>query len=98
MIQKDTYIEQGFADWSRRDFQQFVKALEAYGWYVVVINLVCFVQLNSNNRSEPYEVYAAEIQDKSAADVEKYYKAFQKKWKTLSGELICVSEIIMFLD
>lgn len=29
---KDTYIEQGFPDWSRRDFQQLVKALEAYGW------------------------------------------------------------------
>lgn len=33
---KEQYIEQGFADWSRRDFQQFVKALEAHGWYVVL--------------------------------------------------------------
>jgi SWI/SNF-related matrix-associated actin-dependent regulator of chromatin subfamily A member 5 len=32
MTRKDEYIEQGFPDWSRRDFQQFVKALEAYGW------------------------------------------------------------------
>ncbi|KAK7051471.1 chromatin remodeling complex Adenosinetriphosphatase [Paramarasmius palmivorus] len=30
--QKDAYIEEGFPDWSRRDFQQFVKGLEAYGW------------------------------------------------------------------
>ena len=29
---KEAYIEDGFPDWSRRDFQQFVKALEAYGW------------------------------------------------------------------
>ncbi|KAF9001710.1 SNF2 family N-terminal domain-containing protein [Cyathus striatus] len=42
------YIEEGFPGWSRRDFQQFVKALEAYGW------------------GEPFEVYAAEIQDKTA--------------------------------
>jgi SWI/SNF-related matrix-associated actin-dependent regulator of chromatin subfamily A member 5 len=36
MTLKESYIEQGFPDWSRRDFQQFVRALEAYGWYVVV--------------------------------------------------------------
>jgi SWI/SNF-related matrix-associated actin-dependent regulator of chromatin subfamily A member 5 len=29
---KDRYIEEGFPDWSRRDFQQFIRALEAYGW------------------------------------------------------------------
>ncbi|KAL0956462.1 hypothetical protein HGRIS_002608 [Hohenbuehelia grisea] len=32
MEQKDAYIEDGFPDWSRRDFQQFVRALETYGW------------------------------------------------------------------
>jgi SWI/SNF-related matrix-associated actin-dependent regulator of chromatin subfamily A member 5 len=31
---KERYIEEGFPDWSRRDFQQFVRALEAYGWCV----------------------------------------------------------------
>ena len=36
---KESFIEQGFPDWNRRDFQQFVRALEAYGWYV--INLKC---------------------------------------------------------
>jgi len=35
-------------------------------------------------RSEPFEVYAAEIQEKSASDVEKYYKTFETKWKTLA--------------
>ncbi|KAL4068818.1 SNF2 family N-terminal domain-containing protein [Scleroderma yunnanense] len=29
---KERYIEDGFHDWSRRDFQQFVRALESYGW------------------------------------------------------------------
>ncbi|KIJ66629.1 hypothetical protein HYDPIDRAFT_174654 [Hydnomerulius pinastri MD-312] len=29
---KEQYSESGFYDWSRRDFQQFVRALESYGW------------------------------------------------------------------
>ncbi|KAH7886369.1 SNF2 family N-terminal domain-containing protein [Phlebopus sp. FC_14] len=29
---KERYSESGFYDWSRRDFQQFVRALESYGW------------------------------------------------------------------
>ncbi|KAH8099849.1 SNF2 family DNA-dependent ATPase [Cristinia sonorae] len=31
-IEKEELIAQGFDDWSRRDFQQFVRALETYGW------------------------------------------------------------------
>jgi len=30
--QKGAYLEDGFPDWSRRDFKQLVRALEAYGW------------------------------------------------------------------
>ncbi|KAI9448032.1 SNF2 family N-terminal domain-containing protein [Lactarius indigo] len=30
--EKEELIAQGFEDWSRRDFQQFVRALESYGW------------------------------------------------------------------
>ena len=30
---KEKYISQGFPDWARRDYQQFIKALENYGWY-----------------------------------------------------------------
>ncbi|RDB30756.1 ISWI chromatin-remodeling complex ATPase ISW2 [Hypsizygus marmoreus] len=66
MAEKEAYIEEGFPDWSRRDFQQFVKALEAYGW------------------GESYDVYAAEIQEKTPLDVEKYYNTFEEKWKTLA--------------
>ncbi|KAJ3509479.1 hypothetical protein NLJ89_g5204 [Agrocybe chaxingu] len=29
---KDQLIQQGFPDWSRRDFQQLVRAMENYGW------------------------------------------------------------------
>ncbi|KAJ7695171.1 P-loop containing nucleoside triphosphate hydrolase protein [Mycena rosella] len=65
IAKKDEYVEQGFPDWSRRDFQQFVKALESHGW------------------GESFELYASEIQEKTPADVEKYYRAFEKKWKTL---------------
>lgn len=32
IAEKDAYIESGFPDWSRRDFQQFIRGLEAYGW------------------------------------------------------------------
>ncbi|KAF8638665.1 hypothetical protein AX17_002046 [Amanita inopinata Kibby_2008] len=63
---KEACIEEGFPDWSRRDFQQLVRALEAYGW------------------SEPFELYAAEIQDKTPEEVERYYETFEKKWTTLA--------------
>lgn len=35
--QKEAYLEDGFPDWSRRDFQQLVRALEANGWYVTCL-------------------------------------------------------------
>ncbi|KAF5371313.1 hypothetical protein D9758_004202 [Tetrapyrgos nigripes] len=63
---KDQYIESGFPDWSRRDFQQLVKGLEAYGW------------------NQPPEVYATDIQEKTAEEVRKYYETFKQKWTTLS--------------
>lgn len=33
--EKEMLITQGFENWSRRDFQQFVRALETHGWYVL---------------------------------------------------------------
>lgn len=88
MAQKEAYLEQGYPNWSRRDFQQFVKGLEAYGWYVVFhfLGLCSLV-----GRDQRPEVYAADIQEKTAEEVEKYYKTFKRKWKTLSGELNCVA-------
>jgi len=38
MALKEEYAQQGFGDWSRRDFQQFVRSLETYGWYVMAIS------------------------------------------------------------
>ncbi|KAI0066748.1 hypothetical protein BV25DRAFT_1972636 [Artomyces pyxidatus] len=32
LAEKEELIKHGFEDWSRRDFQQFVRALENYGW------------------------------------------------------------------
>ncbi|EKM61557.1 uncharacterized protein PHACADRAFT_248237 [Phanerochaete carnosa HHB-10118-sp] len=32
VAEKNELLKQGFEDWSRRDFQQFVRALETYGW------------------------------------------------------------------
>lgn len=43
------------------------------------------------DRDESFEVYAAEIQDKTPEDVEKYYHEFQKMWKTLAGMLFIQS-------
>lgn len=43
------------------------------------------------DRDESFEVYAAEIQDKTPEDVEKYYHEFQKMWKTLAGMLFVQS-------
>ncbi|KAJ6518654.1 SNF2 family N-terminal domain-containing protein [Mycena sanguinolenta] len=62
---KEELALQGFGEWSRRDFQQLVRALESNGW------------------GKSFDLYAAEIPDKTAADVEKYYRTFEKKWKTL---------------
>jgi len=35
---KKQYIRQGFHEWSRRDFQQLVRDLETYEWYVSSIS------------------------------------------------------------
>ena len=35
--EKEALIKQGFESWSKRDFQQFIRALESYGWYRIPI-------------------------------------------------------------
>lgn len=83
--EKEELITQGFEDWSRRDFQQFVRALESYGWFVVYLRTFASVLIRFS-RTDDYELLASEIQDKNADDVAEYYPAFKKKWKELSGE------------
>jgi SWI/SNF-related matrix-associated actin-dependent regulator of chromatin subfamily A member 5 len=35
--EKEAYLKDGFPDWSRRDFQQLVRALEANSWYITCL-------------------------------------------------------------
>jgi SWI/SNF-related matrix-associated actin-dependent regulator of chromatin subfamily A member 5 len=94
MEQKERCIEEGFPEWSRRDFQQFVRTLETYGWYVHIYSVPYNVisQLSSL-RHEDWDLFAAEIQDKSAAEVKEYYNVFKKKWKQLAGMLFLISAL-----
>ena len=39
IAEKERLTAQGFENWSRRDFQQFVRALETHGWYVVNLRI-----------------------------------------------------------
>lgn len=39
--EKEALIKQGFESWSKRDFQQFIRALESYGWYCTPTSLNC---------------------------------------------------------
>ncbi|KAF9523106.1 SNF2 family DNA-dependent ATPase [Crepidotus variabilis] len=41
---KEEYIRQGFADWSRRDFQQLVRGLETHGWDATMDQLAADIQ------------------------------------------------------
>ena len=84
---KEQYTEAGFHDWSRRDFQQFVRALENYGWYVCA--LVCFIVWPVVDpcplfRTDDYDLLASEIQDKDPKAVKRYYTYFKKHWKELA--------------
>lgn len=88
--EKDRLIAEGFEDWSRRDFQQFVRGLETYGWFVCS-TLFSVVMTNSEisvwvSRTEDLALLASEIQDKSEDDIKAYYPVFKQKWQTLSGE------------
>jgi SWI/SNF-related matrix-associated actin-dependent regulator of chromatin subfamily A member 5 len=83
--EKEELIAQGFEDWSRRDFQQFVRALESYGWYVGRWSYAEFLA-DMAHRTEDFDLLASEIQDKTAQHVAAYYPVFRKKWKELSGK------------
>lgn len=87
--EKERLIEEGFEDWSRRDFQQFVRGLESYGWYVWRV----FRRKTGHHRgptffrTEDYALLASEIQDKTEEDVRRYYPVFKAKWQTLAGRV-----------
>ena len=83
--EKEALIKQGFEGWSKRDFQQFIRALESYGWYCgSIVTKLHWVTNNIWYRTEDFELLASEIPDKFAWEVGKYYPIFKKKWKTLA--------------
>ncbi|KIM79892.1 hypothetical protein PILCRDRAFT_89952 [Piloderma croceum F 1598] len=57
--QKEAYLEDSFPDWSRRDFQQLIRALE------VNRRLLCWM--------DDYDLLATDIQEKTPKEVKKYY-------------------------
>jgi SWI/SNF-related matrix-associated actin-dependent regulator of chromatin subfamily A member 5 len=81
--------QKGFPDWSRRDFQQLVKALESHGWYELFLLCNCAralrISVSVHRPDGDYSAIAAEITDKSEEEVEEYFAVFAKKWKTLAG-------------
>jgi SWI/SNF-related matrix-associated actin-dependent regulator of chromatin subfamily A member 5 len=84
---KEQFIEEGFPDWSRRDFQQFIRGLEAHGWYEPhdfhphhSFFLIPFLV-----RDADADLLAEEVQEKTADEIKKYYKVFKEDWKFLAG-------------
>ena len=84
---KEQYIEEGFPDWSRRDFQQFIRGLEAHGWYdphdfpsSSFVFIILFLI-----RDADADLLAEEVQEKTADEIKKYYKVFKEDWKLLAG-------------
>ncbi|EMD32673.1 hypothetical protein CERSUDRAFT_118698 [Gelatoporia subvermispora B] len=58
LAEKEDLIAQGFEDWSRRDFQQFVRALETYGWTDDYELLASEIQdKNADDVAEYYPVF-----------------------------------------
>ncbi|EGN93575.1 hypothetical protein SERLA73DRAFT_171912 [Serpula lacrymans var. lacrymans S7.3] len=55
--QKEEYTERGFFDWSRRDFQQFVRALENFGWTDNYELLASEIQDKDAKQVKEYYVY-----------------------------------------
>ncbi len=45
MAETEGLISQGFQNWSRRDFQQFVRALKNYGWHVNHLRSIPFTHI-----------------------------------------------------
>jgi len=49
-----TYLEDSFPDWSRRDFQQLVRTLEANGWTDDYVLLVTDIQEKTLKEAKKY--------------------------------------------
>ncbi|EIN12993.1 SNF2 family DNA-dependent ATPase [Punctularia strigosozonata HHB-11173 SS5] len=63
-VEKERLIAEGFEDWSRRDFQQFVRALETYGWTDDYELLATEIQdKNADDVAEYYPVFREKWMD-----------------------------------
>ncbi|CAA7268547.1 unnamed protein product [Cyclocybe aegerita] len=51
---KEQYVQQGFPDWSRRDFQQLVRAMENYGWGADAMYISSEIQDKTPEEVEKY--------------------------------------------
>jgi len=49
-------------------------------------------------RTDDYDLLAADIQEKSAKEVKKYYLVFKKKWKQLAGAYLLLMSLIIELS
>jgi SWI/SNF-related matrix-associated actin-dependent regulator of chromatin subfamily A member 5 len=87
VARKEELSRHGFDNWSKRDFQQFVKAVEAHGRCdpYTFHNVLRFLS-HCVCRDAPYEILAQEIQNKTAEDVKAYAKVFWKRWHELEGK------------
>ncbi|PPQ77798.1 hypothetical protein CVT24_005896, partial [Panaeolus cyanescens] len=51
---KEAYISQGFAEWSRRDFQQLIRGMETHGWDASAAVLAAEIQDKNEDEVEEY--------------------------------------------
>jgi SWI/SNF-related matrix-associated actin-dependent regulator of chromatin subfamily A member 5 len=76
-------MELGFENWSRRDYQQFIKGVEKVGRYVISVKREVLWLIASR---DDIEGIASEITDKTVEETEQYAKVFWKRWMELDGE------------
>ncbi|KAF9031921.1 SNF2 family N-terminal domain-containing protein [Panaeolus papilionaceus] len=51
---KDAFIAEGFAEWSRRDFQQLIRGMETHGWDASAAILAAEIQDKTEEEVEEY--------------------------------------------
>jgi SWI/SNF-related matrix-associated actin-dependent regulator of chromatin subfamily A member 5 len=90
IAEKEELSSLGFYDWTRKDFNAFLRGSEAYGKYVH--RFVCFSSCPKVGFSqgvfsrEAYELIAAEIGDKTEEDVRTYASVFWDRYDELDSE------------
>jgi SWI/SNF-related matrix-associated actin-dependent regulator of chromatin subfamily A member 5 len=86
MKEKSELLIEGFPDWTRSDYKLFISALEKYGKHdlsSVVEEMVGHGQPQGQGQEAAVAVATA-TGKKSAAEVERYYSVFWKRYRELS--------------